>query len=93
MAILLSHKGEGEGEGKGESGSEGEGEGAEGKGEGKGEGSFGRSRQLRACVFLSPLYVWFSFFTALPHKEERFLFVVYPLFALAAAVSTVRPCE
>ena len=33
------------------------------------------------------LPLWFAIFTAQPHKEERFLFPVYPLVALSAAVS------
>lgn len=27
---------------------------------------------------VSPLYVWLAAISALPHKEERFLYVVYP---------------
>lgn len=39
---------------------------------------------LLAC---SPLYLWFFAISMLPHKEERFLYVVYPQICLAAAVS------
>ncbi|ORX99359.1 hypothetical protein K493DRAFT_279646 [Basidiobolus meristosporus CBS 931.73] len=35
---------------------------------------------------LAPFYVWLFIFTIQPHKEERFLFVVYPLICLNAAV-------
>lgn len=28
---------------------------------------------------MSPLYVWLALISKLPHKEERFLFVAYPL--------------
>jgi alpha-1,2-mannosyltransferase len=28
---------------------------------------------------IAPVYVWLGAITALPHKEERFLYVVYPL--------------
>lgn len=34
---------------------------------------------------LSPLWLWVAFMTAQAHKEERFLFVVYPLLCVAAA--------
>eukprot|EP00899_Mesostigma_viride_P024385 jgi/Mesvir1/5130/Mv15282-RA.1 len=36
---------------------------------------------------LSPVYIWVGFMSTVPHKEERFLFVVYPLICLAAATS------
>ncbi|KAG9304165.1 hypothetical protein G9A89_019727 [Geosiphon pyriformis] len=35
---------------------------------------------------LIPLYLWLSIFCLIPHKEERFLYVVYPLVCLNAAV-------
>lgn len=46
----------------------------------------GRAR-VRALTLLLPLYTWLGFMTPQPHKEERFLFVVYPFLCLAAAVS------
>ncbi|KAF9287841.1 mannosyltransferase [Mortierella alpina] len=36
---------------------------------------------------LSPLYLWLAIFTAQPHKEERFLFVVYPLLCFNAVTT------
>jgi len=36
-------------------------------------------------LHLSPLYLWLGFFSAMPHKEERFMYVVYPLLCVAAA--------
>ena len=33
------------------------------------------------------MYLWLSVFWMQPHKEERFLFPVYPLICLAAALS------
>ncbi|XP_019620382.1 PREDICTED: alpha-1,2-mannosyltransferase ALG9-like isoform X2 [Branchiostoma belcheri] len=36
---------------------------------------------------LSPLYIWVIIFFTRPHKEERFLFPVYPLICLCAAVT------
>ena len=37
--------------------------------------------------WISPLYLWLAFFSAQAHKEERFMFVVYPLVAVAAGVA------
>ncbi|KAK9862164.1 hypothetical protein WJX84_007027 [Apatococcus fuscideae] len=37
------------------------------------------------ALAVCPAYVWFAAISALPHKEERFLYVVYPLVCLAAA--------
>lgn len=34
---------------------------------------------LRLLMCVAPVYVWGAAITALPHKEERFLYVVYPL--------------
>ena len=42
---------------------------------------------LSALLQLSGLYVWLAIFVAQPHKEERFLYVVYPLFAYHAALT------
>lgn len=39
------------------------------------------------CVAIAPAYVWLAAISALPHKEERFLYVVYPVLALAAAAA------
>lgn len=36
---------------------------------------------------LSPMYLWLLIFTLQPHKEERFLYVAYPLIALNAAIA------
>lgn len=41
----------------------------------------------RLVVALAPAYVWLAAISALPHKEERFLYVVYPVLALAAAAT------
>lgn len=35
--------------------------------------------QPRLLLALSPVYVWLAALSLLPHKEERFLYVVYPL--------------
>lgn len=44
-------------------------------------------RPGRAAVLLSGGYLWLAFYSAIPHKEERFLFPAYPLFLLAAALA------
>jgi len=36
---------------------------------------------------LVPMYLWIVIFTTQPHKEERFLFVIYPLIIFNAAVT------
>jgi len=40
----------------------------------------------------SPLYLWLLVFWTRPHKEERFLFPVYPLICLAAAM-VIDSCQ
>ena len=39
----------------------------------------GHEWKPRVLITLSPIYVWLAAITALPHKEERFMYVVYPL--------------
>ncbi|RUS68602.1 hypothetical protein EGW08_023636 [Elysia chlorotica] len=41
----------------------------------------------RLILTLSPMYIWILIFFTRPHKEERFLFPIYPYFALTAAVT------
>ncbi|XP_066515084.1 alpha-1,2-mannosyltransferase ALG9-like isoform X2 [Hoplias malabaricus] len=43
---------------------------------------------------LSPMYLWMLVFFTRPHKEERFLFPVYPLICLcgAVALSSLQKC-
>ncbi|KAK5015343.1 mannosyltransferase [Cryomyces antarcticus] len=43
---------------------------------------------LRAVVFVSPFYLWLAIFTAQPHKEERFMYPLYPALALNAAIAS-----
>ena len=47
----------------------------------------------KLLVVVLPAYVWFFALSALPHKEERFLYVVYPLLLVAAAAATVHAKE
>jgi len=39
---------------------------------------------------LTPFWIWYLFFTYMPHKEERFMFVVYPFIALNAALTLTQ---
>jgi Alg9-like mannosyltransferase family len=51
------------------------------------EGRMGRSvppggalrARLQGVAALAPLWLWLATISLLPHKEERFLYVVYPL--------------
>ncbi|XP_014234036.1 alpha-1,2-mannosyltransferase ALG9 [Trichogramma pretiosum] len=43
--------------------------------------------QLPFWLSLAPLYLWFLVFFFQPHKEERFLFPVYPLICLHGAIT------
>jgi alpha-1,2-mannosyltransferase len=47
----------------------------------------GSAPVIRRISFVLPFHIWFSFMTAMPHKEERFLFLVYPTLCLAGAVA------
>ena len=42
---------------------------------------------LRTFVFMSPFYLWLVIFSFQPHKEERFMYPVYPALALNAAMA------
>ncbi|ORY64817.1 Alg9-like mannosyltransferase [Pseudomassariella vexata] len=42
---------------------------------------------MRTIVFLAPFYMWLGIFTLQPHKEERFMYPVYPFLALNAALA------
>ncbi|XP_050389903.1 alpha-1,2-mannosyltransferase ALG9 [Patella vulgata] len=44
------------------------------------------SSKIPIAIVLSPMYIWMVIFFTTPHKEERFLFPIYPFFALAAAI-------
>jgi alpha-1,2-mannosyltransferase len=39
------------------------------------------------------MYLWLAIFTAQRHKEERFMYVAFPLISLNAAISIVVGCE
>lgn len=42
---------------------------------------------LRSITLTAPFYMWFGIFTLQPHKEERFMYPVYPFIALNAALA------
>jgi len=44
---------------------------------------------FRMSIYICPLYIWFFIMQIQPHKEERFLYVVYPLVSLASALTFV----
>lgn len=48
-----------------------------------------RNMCFNAIIWSSPFFLWFLFLTCLPHKEERFMFVVYPQLCFTAACSCV----
>eukprot|EP00761_Pharyngomonas_kirbyi_P009380 gb/GECH01009396.1/.p1 GENE.gb/GECH01009396.1/~~gb/GECH01009396.1/.p1 ORF type:complete len:596 (+),score=88.29 gb/GECH01009396.1/:1-1788(+) len=45
-----------------------------------------RRYAISSLSITSPFYIWFTFMTTIPHKEERFLFVIYPFVGLSAAL-------
>ncbi|KAM7492527.1 hypothetical protein LguiA_035448 [Lonicera macranthoides] len=36
-------------------------------------------------IVISPIYIWLAFMSLQPHKEERFLYPIYPLICVAAS--------
>lgn len=56
-------------------------------------GSFVVPAKSKATLYLpyylslAPLYLWLLVFIAQPHKEERFLYPIYPMIALCGAIS------
>ncbi|TPX64524.1 hypothetical protein SpCBS45565_g05804 [Spizellomyces sp. 'palustris'] len=50
------------------------------------EGSKAKYNVWALAAKMSPMYLWLAIFTMQPHKEERFLFVVYPLICLNGAL-------
>ncbi|XP_053681407.1 alpha-1,2-mannosyltransferase ALG9 [Anopheles nili] len=45
-----------------------------------------RLSPLRGIWLMSPLVLWLAVFSIQPHKEERFIFPIYPLFSLGGAL-------
>lgn len=50
-----------------------------------GQGSGWLAFPIQPLLYQLPLHLWLAIMSATPHKEERFLFPVYPLIALSAA--------
>lgn len=48
-----------------------------------------RSKNVSVLILLLPMYLWLLIVGPRPHKEERFLFPIYPCISLGAAISTV----
>ena len=42
---------------------------------------------LRTVTLFTPFYMWLGIFIVQPHKEERFMYPVYPFLALNAAIA------
>ncbi|KAH0864039.1 hypothetical protein HID58_081250 [Brassica napus] len=51
-------------------------------------GTEGPLRKYDRCllVVISPMYIWLAFMSLQPHKEERFLYPIYPLICVSASV-------
>ena len=47
------------------------------------------SVDAQLLLWVSPAFVWLAAMLGMPHKEERFLFVIYPLLCWCAAYSAV----
>ncbi|KAI9338694.1 Alg9-like mannosyltransferase family-domain-containing protein, partial [Zopfochytrium polystomum] len=50
-------------------------------------------RTMTVALKLLPFYLWLTIFSLQPHKEERFLFVVYPLLCFNAAYTISAAAE
>lgn len=46
-----------------------------------------RTGLARTVLFTLPFYLWLAIFTIQPHKEERFMYPIYPALALNAAIA------
>lgn len=44
---------------------------------------------ILTCI---PVYTWIAIFSSMPHKEERFMFVIYPLICFTAALPVTALC-
>lgn len=42
---------------------------------------------IRSLVFVSPFYLWLAIFSVQPHKEERFMYPIYPFLCLNCAMA------
>mmetsp|Transcript_33118 Transcript_33118/g.104746 ORF Transcript_33118/g.104746 Transcript_33118/m.104746 type:complete len:278 (+) Transcript_33118:1150-1983(+) len=46
-----------------------------------------KDKMLKSLLVFSSAHLWIFFFSCLAHKEERFIFAVYPLIALSAGLA------
>ncbi|KAF2227938.1 Alg9-like mannosyltransferase family-domain-containing protein [Elsinoe ampelina] len=46
-----------------------------------------KTSYIRNFTFATPMYMWLVIFTIQPHKEERFMYPIYPAIALNAALA------
>ena len=46
-----------------------------------------KQTSIRSLVFTSPFYLWLIIFSLQPHKEERFMYPIYPFLCLNAAIA------
>lgn len=46
-----------------------------------------QQNHIRSLVFVSPFYLWLFIFSVQPHKEERFMYPVYPFLCLNGAIA------
>ncbi len=51
--------------------------------------SLSSSTWIEGWILMAPLYVWAGIVFPRPHKEERFLFPIYPCLCFGAAISSV----
>jgi len=42
---------------------------------------------LRTAILTTPFYMWLTIFSVQPHKEERFMYPVYPFLCVNAAIT------
>ena len=47
---------------------------------------FNNDLKWKVCYLLMPMYIWFAIMFSAPHKEERFLYPVYPLISFSASI-------
>lgn len=46
-----------------------------------------QQNHIRSLVFVSPFYLWLFIFSVQPHKEERFMYPVYPFLCCNCAIA------
>lgn len=46
-----------------------------------------KQNHIRSLVFVSPFYLWLLIFSVQPHKEERFMYPIYPFLCLNCAIA------